>query len=69
MGNANSVKGVRRTSMGASSISSKSEQQNESKAGMSRSASGTEISEKNLTNFVPAEKLAKVSMCFYYYLD
>lgn len=56
MGNTN-VKGVRRTS-----ISGKSDQQNESKAGMSRSASGTEISERNITNFVPAEKLAKVCM-------
>ena len=31
-----------------------------SKAGMSRSASGTDINEKNYTQFVPVEKLAKV---------
>lgn len=30
--------------------------------GMSRSASGTDINEKNYTQFVPVDKLAKVSL-------
>lgn len=32
--------------------------------GMSRSASGTDINEKNYTQFVPVDKLAKVNWLF-----
>lgn len=37
--------------------------------GMSRSASGTDINEKNYTQFVPVDKLAKVNLNFIFDLN